>query len=206
MIFHGGFYYYCESRNKRHIYVRRSRTIAGIGNDPGVRVWTAPTTGLNCDNVWAPELHLIDGRWFIYYAADDGENANHRMWVIEAEGSDPRGNYACRGQLETGGWAIDGTVLTLDHSRKYFIWSGWPGKKDGQQNIYIAPMSDPTRICGERVLIAEPQQNWERIEMPICEGPQCCAATAICSSSIPPAPVGLPITASACCTTTRRMC
>ena len=44
MIFHGGFYYYCESRNKRHIYVRRSRTIAGIGSDPGVRVWTAPAT------------------------------------------------------------------------------------------------------------------------------------------------------------------
>jgi GH43 family beta-xylosidase len=172
MIFHGGFYYYCESRNKRHIYVRRSRTIAGIGQDAGVRVWTAPNTGLNCDNVWAPELHLIDGRWFIYYAADDGENANHRMWAIEAEGSDPRGKYSCRGQLETGGWAIDGTVLTLDHSRKYFIWSGWPGKKDGQQNLYIAPMSDPTRICGERVLLAEPQQNWERIEMPICEGPQ----------------------------------
>ena len=33
-------------------------------------------------------------------------------------------------------------------------------------------MSDPATISGERVLIAEPQQNWERVEMPICEGPQ----------------------------------
>src|ERR1051325_9819622 len=79
MIFHGGYYYYSETRNKRHIYIRRSRTIAGIGNDPGVRVWTAPDRGMNSDNLWAPELHLIDGRWFIYYAADDGDNDNHRM-------------------------------------------------------------------------------------------------------------------------------
>ena len=65
MFFHGGFYYYSETRNRRHIYIRRSRTIAGIGQDPGVRVWSAPSRGKNSDNVWAPELHLIDGRWFI---------------------------------------------------------------------------------------------------------------------------------------------
>ena len=26
---------------------------------------------------------------------------------------------------------------------KYFLWSGWPGKRNGQQNLYIAPMRDP---------------------------------------------------------------
>ena len=172
MIFHGGLYYYCESRNKRHIYIRRSRTIAGIGDDPGVCVWTAPAGGANSDNVWAPELHLIDGRWFIYFAADDGENDNHRMWVLEGEGSNPLGNYECRGQLETGGWAIDGTVLTLGDARKYFLWSGWPGKRNGQQNLYIALMRDPHTISGPRVLLAAPDQSWERVAMPICEGPQ----------------------------------
>ena len=77
MIFHGGYYYYSETRDKRHIYIRRSRTIQVIGRDPGVCVWSAPAQGQNCDNLWAPELHLIDGRWFIYYAADDGQNENH---------------------------------------------------------------------------------------------------------------------------------
>src|SRR6476661_7443508 len=85
MIFHGGYYYYSEARNKRHIYIRRSPTIAGIGQDPGICVWSAPRRGRNSDNVWAPELHLIDGRWFIYYAADDGKNENHRMWVLESD-------------------------------------------------------------------------------------------------------------------------
>ncbi len=172
MIYHGGFYFYCEVRNKRHIYIRRSRTIAAIGSDPGVRVWSAPARGGNSDNVWAPELHLIDGRWFIYYAADDGKNENHRMWVLEGQGTDPLGKYRCCGRMETGGWAIDGTILNLDDRRKYFIWSGWPGKKDGVQNIYIAPMRDPATISGSRVMIAAPTQSWERNSMPICEGPQ----------------------------------
>jgi GH43 family beta-xylosidase len=172
MIFHGGYYYYSESRNKRQIYIRKSPTIAGIGRDEGVCVWTAPKSGGNSSNVWAPELHLIDGRWFIYYAADDGNNRNHRIWVLESEDSDPRGEYRCRGSLDTGGWAIDGTILTLDEGAKYLLWSGWPGKRNGQQNIYIAPMRDAVTVAGPRVCIATPDQAWERVAMPICEGPQ----------------------------------
>ncbi len=172
MILHGGFYYYCESRNKRQVFIRRSKTLAGIGQDPGVCVWTAPSRGKNSDNVWAPELHLIDGRWFIYYAADDGRNENHRMWALECDGPDPRGKYRSCGRLETGGWAIDGTVLVLDDGRKYFIWSGWPGRRNIQQNLYIASMRDPVTLAGGRVLLSTPEKPWERAAMPICEGPQ----------------------------------
>jgi GH43 family beta-xylosidase len=172
MILHGGYYYYTESRDQRHICIRRSRAIAGIGQDEGACVWSAPLHGMNSDNVWAPELHLIDGRWYIYYAADDGDNRNHRMWVLESETSDPRGKYRCRGTLNTGGWAIDGTVMSLDDGRRYLLWSGWPGRRNGQQNIYVAPLKDPVTIAGPRVLIATPDQPWERVAMPICEGPQ----------------------------------
>ncbi len=172
MIFHGGFYYYSESRNDRRIFIRRSRTIAGIAADPGVCVWTAPPTGANSDHLWAPELHLIDGKWFIYYAADDGHNENHRMWVLRSESSNPCGRYQCAGQLETGGWAIDGTVLTVEDGRRYLFWSGWPARRNGQQNLYVAPMRDPLTVGGPRVLIAQPDQPWEKVAMPICEGPQ----------------------------------
>src|SRR5581483_12367393 len=69
MIQHDGFYYYSESKNnQRSIMIRRSQTIAGIGQDPGVCVWNAPAHGRNCHSLWAPELHLIGGKWFLYYA------------------------------------------------------------------------------------------------------------------------------------------
>lgn len=172
MTFHGGFYYYIEARARRSIFIRRSRTITGIGQDPGVCVWEAPRRGLNSDNVWAPELHLLDGRWYIYFAADDGENANHRMWVLAAESTDPRGPYQSCGALQTGGWAIDGTVMTLDNGRRFFVWSGWPGRQNGQQNLYLAPMTDPVTLGRERVLLTTPTERWERVAMPICEAPQ----------------------------------
>src|SRR5262249_9926391 len=52
------------------------------------------------------------------------------------------------------------------------LCAGWRGRLNGQQNLYIAPMKDPVTIGGERVLIASPDQGWERVAMPIREGPQ----------------------------------
>ena len=172
MILHDGVYYYCESReHQRAVAIRRSRTIADIGDDPGTIVWEAPLIGPYCHAVWAPELHWFDGRWFIYFAADDGKNCNHRMWVLESKTGDALGDYFPPVLIETDGWAIDGTVLQTGGAR-YFVWSGWPGTRNGRQNLYIAPMQDPVSLCGERVLLAKPDQEWERRGMAICEGPQ----------------------------------
>ena len=155
MIFHGGYYYYSESRNKRHIWIRRSRTIAGIGQDPGVRVWSAPQR--------APIPITFGPRNSISSTANGSSITPRTMATTRTTACGclnrerrPRGQYRCRGRLETGGWAIDGTVMTLDDGRKYFIWSGWPGKRNGRQNIYIAPMQDPVTIAGPRALIASP--------------------------------------------------
>lgn len=173
MILHDGNYYYCQSANgDRGVALRQASTLTGIADAEPIVVWNAPKRGLNSRSVWAPELHRIGNRWYIYYCADDGQNENHRMWVLESESDSPFGPYQCRGPLETSGWAIDGTPLILDDGRMFLVWSGWPGTVNGQQNLYIAPMSDPCTISGPRVLIAEPKEHWECVAMPICEGPQ----------------------------------
>lgn len=167
---HEGWYYYCESRHQDAIYIRKSRNFIHLNQDPGVMVWSAPAFGANSKSLWAPELHFIQGKWYIYYAADDGLNENHRMWVLEA--SDPFGPYVCRGALETDTWAIDGTILEGPGGSLYCVWSGWPGRVNGQQNLYIAPMHNPWTLSGPRVLLAQPEHAWESIDMAICEGPQ----------------------------------
>jgi len=166
---HEGWYYYCESRLQDSIYIRKAKNFVNLNQDPGTLVWSAPVFGSNSRSVWAPELHHIQGKWYIYYAADDGLNENHRMWVLEA--NDPCGPYVCRGALETSGWAIDGTLLQVNDAL-YFVWSGWPGKENGKQNLYIAPMSNPWTLSSGRTLLAEPEHSWECIDMAICEGPQ----------------------------------
>lgn len=172
MIHHQGLYFFCESRNHQTIHVRKSSSIPGIGHDKGICVWAPPQHGPCSQNVWAPELHFLNGRWYIYFAADDGRNENHRMWVLESEGSDPQGIYHLRGSLETQGWAIDGTVLQQESGEMFYIWSGWPTAENGQQNLYIAPMANPWTLGAERSLLCVPDQPWEKMEMAICEGPQ----------------------------------
>jgi GH43 family beta-xylosidase len=173
MIFHEGEYFYCQATaGDRAIAVRKTNSIDGLTEAEPVVVWHAPSRGMNSRSLWAPELHHINGKWVIYYAADDGRNENHRMWVLESTTDSPFGPYRCRGSLDTETWAIDGTPLVLDDGRLFFVWSGWPGRTNGQQNLYIAPMSDAFTLSGPRVLIAEPTETWERVAMPICEGPQ----------------------------------
>jgi GH43 family beta-xylosidase len=134
-------------------------------------VWTAPDDGPVSHEVWAPQLQADDGRWYIYFSASDGDPDHHLAYVLESEGDDPLGPYACRGPLATGEtldatpiWAIDLTVLPHAGSR-YAIWSGWPSADEQHQDLYIAPMSSPTTISGDRVLIKRAGEfDWERID------------------------------------------
>lgn len=131
---------------------------------------------------WAPELHYFTKEevgdaagWYIYVAADDGDNKNHRMYVLRAtEPENPLSDYEFAGQITTSDnhWAIDGTVLHLG-GKIYFIWSGWEGSTNVAQNIYIAEMSSPTAISSARTLLSAPTYAWERHGNPyVNEGPQ----------------------------------
>ena len=134
-------------------------------------------------NYWAPELHYFDAAtvgsanagWYIYVAADNGDNSNHRMYVLRAtDPENPLSDYKMVGQISdsTNKWAIDGTVLQYG-GKLYFIWSGWPGNSNGRQNLYIARMSNPWTISSERVLLSTPTYSWETQGNPdVNEGPQ----------------------------------
>lgn len=166
-----GTYYYCESRADG-IFIRAAADFRDVGRQPAHCVWAPAQQGPASQNLWAPELELIDGRCHIYFAADDGHNANHRMWVLVAEGRNPFGPYTLHGPLATDGWAIDGTTFADETGQRYFVWSGWPGEVDGQQNLYLAKMASPTQLEGPRVRLAQPDQRWERRGLPLLEGPQ----------------------------------
>lgn len=165
-----GTYYYCYSVG-RGVAVKASDTFAGLFDGAGTVVYAAPAGTPYADSYWAPELHHIGEKWYIYVAADDGRNEHHRMYALE--GDAPTGPFTFAGKVAAPAdfWAIDGTVLSLD-GRLYFIWSGWEGETDTGQNLYIAPMDSPTRISGDRVRISAPEYKWETQGHPINEGPQ----------------------------------
>ena len=168
---HEGSYYYCYSRG-RGISVAKMSSLHTLV-PKGTAVFDPPKWTEYSEELWAPELHYINGEWYIYVAASDGYSSNHRMFVLKSTSDNPRGRYEMVGQITdpSNKWAIDGTVMELN-GELYFLWSGWEGDKDGRQNLYIAHMSDPCTIDSERVMISTPEYNWETVEWPdVNEGP-----------------------------------
>ncbi|MEZ6126803.1 MAG: sulfatase-like hydrolase/transferase [Planctomycetaceae bacterium] len=180
----GGRYLWCLSEGNRAIAVQTSDSLTSMGRKQ--IVWKAPDSGPVSKEVWAPELHFLDGRWHIYFAASDGRNENHLAYVLKSETDDPLGEYELHGPLATGDgaegispniWAIDMTVL--QHSgRRYAVWSGWDEPGSDRQFLYIAPMKSPTELAGPRVRICSNDDYlWERTEPDaskrgLNEGPQ----------------------------------
>ncbi len=159
----GDNYYYCYSGGDG-VCVNKIEALDKITTEGGTKVYTAPAGTMYSKEYWAPELHKIDGKWYIYVAADDGDNYNHRMYVLECTGDDPTDPYVMKGKItdSTDKWAIDGTVLQYK-GECYFIWSGWEGDVNVAQNIYIAHMSDPWTIDSERTLLSEPEFRFEKL-------------------------------------------
>ncbi|MEC0176846.1 family 43 glycosylhydrolase [Paenibacillus favisporus] len=172
-------YYYNVFVNASGIMIRRAKTITSIEAGERSLAWTPVKGTMYSSDVWAPEMHYLrdnDGlfKWYIYFAADDGTNANHRMYVLENASDNPMtGTWEFKGKItdSTDRWAIDGTVLTVNEDH-YFIWSGWEETDGSFQNLYIAKMSDPRTISSERVLISTPEYDWETSPGRINEGPE----------------------------------
>lgn len=162
-------YYYFTKTTGNNVTIWKSASLTGIDAAPSRAIETG------CCNIWAPEIHYINGAWYIYYAKDDGNNANHRMYVLQNTAADPmQGTWVDKGQItdSTNKWAIDGTVLQVDN-QLYFIWSGWEGDSNVRQNLYIASMSNPWTISSNRTEIARPTYSWETNHSPnVNEGPQ----------------------------------
>lgn len=156
-----GYYYYCFSGNGG-INIAKMEHFYDIGKAEAVTVWTPPEGTEYSKELWAPELHYIEGEWYVYVACDDGQNANHRMYVLKGTSQDPTEPFTFMGKItdEDDRWAIDGTVMQYK-DKLYFIWSGWPGLVDGTQRLYIAEMSDPCTISGGRYEISRPLYDWE---------------------------------------------
>jgi GH43 family beta-xylosidase len=161
-IYKNGYYYYTNTTGN-NITVWKTKNIADLRTAEHKIVFTPPISGPYSREIWAPEIHYLRGKWYIYFAADSGNNVDHRLWVLENESGDPLdGEWKMKGKLTTPDdkWSIDGTVYVHNDSL-FLLWSGWEGDVNGQQNIYIAAMSNPWTVTGERTLLSRPELPWE---------------------------------------------
>lgn len=162
MIYHNGFYYYVCAKDGLALYIAKLEKPQDLQNAEFVCVYEAPENTPYSKELWAPELHIIDDKCYIYVACDDGKNENHRMYVLENGSSDPLKPFSMHGKItdDTDKWAIDGSVFKYK-GKMYIVWSGWEGDENVMQEIYIAEMSDPYIISSKRVSISKPELEWE---------------------------------------------
>jgi GH43 family beta-xylosidase len=162
-IYKDGYYYYTHSMQNK-LVIWKTKNLADLATAEKKTIWVPPAGTKYSKELWAPELHHIKGKWYMYFAADDGKNENHRMYVIENASRDPlQGEWTFKGAVTTPDdkWSIDADIFK-NKGQYYMIWSGWEGNTNGQQNIYIAKMKNPWTISGKRTKISGSDYDWEK--------------------------------------------
>jgi len=177
---HQGEYYFIASVPEYdRLEIRRSPTLEGLRDAPGVVVWRKPDSGPMSHLIWAPELHIIDGKWIIYFAAAHTQAFDalgmfqHRMFVLECADGDPQqGKWVERGQLKTqfDSFALDATTFS-HQGKQWYLWAQKDPAIPGNTNLYLAELENAWTIKGNPVMLSKPDLEWECRGFLVNEGP-----------------------------------
>lgn len=120
----GDTFYYCYVR-KDTVFLKSVKLISELAHAKERSIWIPEKGTAYSKEVWAPELHFLDGRWYVYLAADDGKNENHRMYVLATKGANINEEFSFLGKItdKSDKWAIDGSPFKFK-GKLYFVWSG----------------------------------------------------------------------------------
>ncbi|WP_407083083.1 glycoside hydrolase family 43 protein [Paenibacillus aurantius] len=166
--------YYLTFTLRDRIELRRSTSLTGLAAAEPKVIWKPEPGGRYSYNLWAPELHRLDDKWYIYYTANDGAGGDdtRRICVLEQAAADPlEDGWIFKGAVNTAYPGLDGTVFR-HRGELYFFYSGYGYFPDYGSAIYGARMVNPWTIQSPDVLISAPTADWEKQGgMAINEGP-----------------------------------
>ncbi len=177
VVLHDDGYYYFTATVPEYdrIELRRARTLDGLGAAEAKVAWRKHASGPMSAHIWAPELHRIDGKWYLYFTAGRAEAIwDIRLYVLENSAANPlEGSWIERGQIKTGreSFSLDATTF-VHRGQRYLAWTqSAPDTSRKATNIYLARMDSPTSITGAPVLLSTPQYAWEKMKYDVNEAP-----------------------------------
>jgi len=176
-----GIYYFTGSLPKYDgIALRSSETLKGLAQAPETMVWKKHESGPMSEHIWAPELHYLFGKWYLYFAAGEKEDTwKIRPYVLECDSQNPiTGNWTEKGMLQAAdedsfsfqAFSLDVTIFE-NKGRFYCIWAEKVGVGKQISNLYIAEMESPIKLKTVQVLLTTPDYDWERHGFWVNEGP-----------------------------------
>lgn len=162
------------------IALRRADTLEGLRAAEEAVVWRAHPGGPMSKHIWAPELHRIDGSWYLYFAAGEAEDIwKIRPWALRCESDDPlAGPWTEMGMLRRADgdefsftdFSLDMTVFEV-RGRRYCVWAEKVSVGRKISNLYIAEMADALTLITPQTLLSSPSYPWERHGFWVNEGP-----------------------------------
>lgn len=173
-----GYYYFTASVPEYDlIELRRAKSLQALRTVEPVTAWVKHETGPMSDLIWAPELHHIHGKWYLYFAAAKSRDIvnglfDHRMFVLENESVNPlEGEWVEKGQIQTewDSFALDATVFEHKGTH-YLVWAQKDPAIDGNSNLYIAELENPWTIKLPQVMLTKPEYDWETRGFLVNEG------------------------------------
>ena len=155
-------------------------TLAGIADAEEVTIWKKHETGIMSKHIWAPELHYLDGKWYIYFAGGEKEDIwKIRPYVLECTDADPMtGEWKELGMMQCAdddafsfrAFSLDATVFE-NNGKRYYVWAEKVGVGRQISNLYIAEMETPNKLKTVQALLTTPDYDWERVGFWVNEGP-----------------------------------
>lgn len=176
----GNYYFTASLPDYRGIALRRARSLRELPEAEEVMVWYKHESGVMSYNIWAPELHYLNGRWYLYFAAGEKDDIfKIRPYVLQCEGDDPlKDNWVEMGKMQCAdedefsfrGFSLDGTVFE-NKGKYYYVWAEKVGVGKQVSNLYIAEMQSPVKLKTVQVLLTTADYDWERKGFWVNEGP-----------------------------------
>lgn len=176
----GTYYFTASVPEYDRIVLREADTLAGLKEAKEKTLWTKHESGPQSLHVWAPEIHYIDGGWYIYYAAGDKDDEwAIRPYVLKCGGEDPmKDEWTEMGMIQAAeddpfsfhAFSLDATVFR-QRGDYYYIWAEKTGVGKQISNLYIARMETPVKLATAQVLLTTPDYDWERVGFWVNEGP-----------------------------------
>ena len=176
-----GMYYFTASVPEYdRIVLRRSDSLIGLSEADEKEIWHKHESGPQSVHIWAPELHYLFGKWYIYYSGGDKDNIwDIRPYVLECMGDDPmsdtwieKGKMACHKDDEFSfrAFSLDATVFNAC-GKWYYVWAEKVGVGKQISNLYIARLKNGYTLDTVQVLLSSPDYDWERHGFWVNEGP-----------------------------------
>ena len=176
----GSYYFTASVPAYDRVVLRRAGSLMGLKEAEEKTLWVKHESGEMSQHIWAPELHYLDGKWYIYFAAGEKEDIwKIRPFILECTGQDPMADaWIERGKMRRAdediysfeAFSLDATILEHKGER-YYIWAEKVSVGIQISNLYIARMESPTKLATAQVLLTTPDYDWERQDIWVNEGP-----------------------------------